>query len=321
MSEFKSASFSAEDGSNGTDFVGVTTFTSPYYFVPPSGTTAQRPSGEGLTPGMLRFNTDIGRLEVWRGDHWGIILGDSPNIGISTNAAGTSGGLGTRGLFMGGYITPAPNDNANIIDVITISSLGNATKFGEILTARGQSSSCSSSTRGLYAMGRAYPAASTNQIEYVTISSQGNSINFGQTSTASTGKGSLSNSTRGLFTVGGIVNTIEYVTIASTGDTVNFGQLSVSRSGERGLSSSTRGIFSFALSSPSPQTLTNVIDYVTISTTGNAVNFGNAAVESNVNLGACSNSTRGLFMGGSSDRKSTRLNSSHVSESRMPSSA
>ena len=53
--------------------------TSPYYFVPPSGSTAERP--QDPPPGMLRFNTDIGRLEVWRNDHWATILGESPNLG------------------------------------------------------------------------------------------------------------------------------------------------------------------------------------------------------------------------------------------------
>jgi hypothetical protein len=91
MSEFKSPNFRNEDGSAAPDIVGVTTFTSPYYFVPPSGTTAERPSGDGLAPGMLRFNTDIGRLEVWRGDHWATILGESPNLGVN-------GALGARGL-------------------------------------------------------------------------------------------------------------------------------------------------------------------------------------------------------------------------------
>jgi hypothetical protein len=92
MSETKFSNYQSEDGSTGPDLVGVTTFTSPYYFVPPSGTTAQRPSGEGLAPGMLRFNTDIGRLETWRGDHWATILGESPNLNG-----------GARGIFGGGY--------------------------------------------------------------------------------------------------------------------------------------------------------------------------------------------------------------------------
>ena len=79
MSEFKAAGFSDEFGSGGPDLVGITTMTSPYYFVPPSGSTAERP--QSPPPGMLRFNTDIGRLEVWRNDHWATILGESPNLG------------------------------------------------------------------------------------------------------------------------------------------------------------------------------------------------------------------------------------------------
>ena len=42
MSELKS-SFRDEFGSGGPDLVGITTMTSPYYFVPPSGSTAENP--------------------------------------------------------------------------------------------------------------------------------------------------------------------------------------------------------------------------------------------------------------------------------------
>ena len=70
--------------------------TSPYYFVPPSGSTAERPSSP--PPGMLRFNTDIGRLEVWRNDHWATILGESPDLGDNNNTD-SSGGTGVRGVF------------------------------------------------------------------------------------------------------------------------------------------------------------------------------------------------------------------------------
>ena len=51
-----------EDGS--PRISGISTFSSPHYFVPPSGTTAERPSDPG--EGMIRFNTDSG--------HWSIIL-------------------------------------------------------------------------------------------------------------------------------------------------------------------------------------------------------------------------------------------------------
>ena len=90
MSEFKASGFGDEFGSSGPDVVGLTTFTSPYYFVPPSGSTAERPSSP--PPGMMRFNTDIGRLEVWRNDHWATILGESPNLGVATAGTGESPG-------------------------------------------------------------------------------------------------------------------------------------------------------------------------------------------------------------------------------------
>ena len=146
MSETKFSNFTNEDGSTGPDLVGITSFTSPYYFVPPSGNTAQRPSGEGLAPGMLRFNTDIGRLEVWRADHWGTILGESPNLGISTNPAGTSGGLGTRGVFGLGFSSPA---NLKVINYITIATLGNAIDFGDRTQSKESLSGCSNGHGGL----------------------------------------------------------------------------------------------------------------------------------------------------------------------------
>ena len=101
MSEFKASGFRDEFGSGGPDLVGITTMTSPYYFVPPSGSTAERP--QDPPPGMLRFNTDIGRLEVWRNDHWATILGESPNLG-DTNNSNSTGGTGTRGLHGGGVL-------------------------------------------------------------------------------------------------------------------------------------------------------------------------------------------------------------------------
>ena len=191
MSEFKSSNFRNEDGSGGPDIVGLTTFTSPYYFVPPSGTTAQRPSDPA--PGMLRFNEDIGRLEVWRNDHWATILGESPNLGISNNAAGTSGGLGARGVIAGGS-DPGVNGN---IDFITIASTGNSQDFGDLATARRSFGSPTSLTRGLF-MGGYVPAASRN-IEYITIATTGNGIEFGEiTDQTRRRSGSCSNGHGGL---------------------------------------------------------------------------------------------------------------------------
>ena len=65
MSEINSSNFKKEHGDLAPDLVGVTELTSPYFFVPPSGDTASRP--EDCEPGTLRFNTDIGSLEIFRG--------------------------------------------------------------------------------------------------------------------------------------------------------------------------------------------------------------------------------------------------------------
>ena len=65
MSEFQASNFKKENGGT-PDLLGKTELTSPYFFVPPSGTTAERPSS--CAPGTLRFNTDIGTLEVYTGD-------------------------------------------------------------------------------------------------------------------------------------------------------------------------------------------------------------------------------------------------------------
>ena len=284
MSEIKFSNFINEDGSGGPDLVGVTTFTSPYYFVPPSGTTAQRPSGEGLAPGMLRFNTDIGRLEVWRGDHWATILGESPNLDG-----------GARGLFGGGYV-PSPATTYNVIDYITISTLGNAIDFGDRTEVKQTSGSHSSSTRGVWGGGYSV----TNTIDFVTISSTGNASDFGDLTQGRYHLKSFSSQTRGIFGLGFIltpagtnVNTMDYITIASTGNAVDFGDASQSRHDPGSCSSSTRGIFAGGRN----PTNVNTIDYVTISTTGDAIDFGDLTIAAS-GCGGCSNSTRGLFGGG-----------------------
>ena len=283
MSEFKSPNFRNEDGSAAPDIVGVTTFTSPYYFVPPSGTTAERPSGDGLAPGMLRFNTDIGRLEVWRGDHWATILGESPNLGVN-------GALGARGLFGGGAVPGNPN--SDVIDYITISTLGNAQDFGNLTQARRWNAACSSRTRGVFGGGEDGPS---DRIDYVTFASTGDATDAANLSVARGQPASLSNEIRGIWaggSPGGDV--VDYITIASIGNAVDFGDLTQSRGYCNGLASSVRGVVAGGLVAP---TTLNTIDYITIASTGDAQDFGD--LTTSFAAGASfSNATRGVFSGG-----------------------
>lgn len=275
MSEIKFSNFINEDGSHGPDLVGVTTFTSPHYFVPPSGTTAQRPSGEGLAPGMLRFNTDIGRLEVWRGDHWATILGESPSLNG-----------GARAVWGGGY---SPG-NVNIMDYVTISTLGDAQDFGDIPVASYSFGSCGSATRGLFG---GYAPAGAN-IYYITFASKGDAIDSnGDLSVGRAYSGALSNSTRGVWFGGGSTNVIDYVTISSIGNAQDFGDLIDLLSSVKGCSSSTRGL----MFGGSTASFYNNIQYITIATTGNAQDFGDLS-SVKIQGGSVSSATRGVYMGG-----------------------
>ena len=100
MSELNASNLRKAHGNEGPDLVGVTELTSPYFMVPPSGTTDERP--QNPQKGTLRFNTDIGTLEYFRGDVIGweqIQRRESQYLGGGDNS---NAGLGNRGLYMGG---------------------------------------------------------------------------------------------------------------------------------------------------------------------------------------------------------------------------
>jgi hypothetical protein len=295
MSEFKASNFRDEFGNAGPDLVGITTMTSPYYFVPPSGSTAERPSSP--SPGMLRFNTDIGRLEVWRNDHWATILGESPNLGNQNAAAAESPtGTGTRGLYAG---VQSPTKT---IGYITIETLGNIADFGDLNTQRHNGvSSNSSRTRAIFGGG-----VSNSTLEFVTFASTGNGTSFGNlvSSNAREGGRGLSNSTRGIQ-FGGFDRPnsfaysaeMGYITMASTGNAQDFGDLSgFSTNYDAGINGSVRGVL--AGSGVVSNTAANVCHYVTMSTTGNTQNFGDLTVQRLNGASGASSATRGVIAGG-----------------------
>lgn len=243
-----------------------------------------------IPSGALRFNSDSGKLEYYNGEAWWQIDNFSAD-----NATG-----GTRGVFGGGGFPV----HTNVIQYVTISTTGNAQDFGDLSIPNMQISGCSSSTRGIFAGGALAPGARPNTIEFVTISITGNVIDFGDLTFARDFFAACSSSTRGLFG-GGFspsptnirFNVIDYITIAATGNAVDFGDLSLLIQQNASCSSTTRGIFAGGYN-PSPLAANiNVINFVTISTLGNATDFGDLnAVR--VGHASCSNFTRGIFAGG-----------------------
>ena len=108
----------------------------------------------------------------------------------------------------------------------------------------------------------------------------------------------------------GATNTtqIKYFDIASQGITEDFGQTTSGRRAQGSVSSSTRACMGAGYShGGSPGTVKNIIDYVTIATTGNALDFGDMQ-SSGYGYGTSSNQTRGLFAGGYRPNNSAVVN-------------
>jgi hypothetical protein len=141
--------------------------------------------------------------------------------------------------------------------------------------------------------------SNTQLIEYVNTATQGNSTNFGTlTVSRDTQSGSCASSIRGIFAGGSpVTNVIDYITIASEGNAIDFGDLTVARLYLSGSSSSTRGIFAGGFT-PTPTNINlNTIDYITIATIGNALDFGDL-ISATRTASSCASPTRSIFSGG-----------------------
>ena len=293
MSEFQASNFKKQNG-GAPDLVGKTEFSSHNYFVPPSGNTASRP--QNCAPGTIRFNTDFSALEIFRGDTIGWHqLRRRPNQylgGHSGQSAGSATGVGVRAFFGGGQ-TPSLSD---VIDFVTISTLGDALDFGNLSAGKQRMAPVANSIRGILAGG--FTTNFENEIEFFTFASTQNASDFGDLTRSNNRLAAVSNQTRGCFGGGNPESdVIDYITIAQTGNAVDFGNLTNSRQSLRGLASTTRGLFVAGLDGSSPYTSLNTVDFITISTTGNATDFGDINRLSQTG-GACSNATRGLYTGG-----------------------
>ena len=112
--------------------------------------------------------------------------------------------------------------------------------------------------------------------------------------------GVVGGATRALFAGGSSVNVIDYFTYAAQGNAVDFGDLTIDVNALSNASNgfNDRGIFGNGYDW-NINNNTNVISYVTISTTGNATDFGDVTVARRRAPG-CSNSIneRGCFGGG-----------------------
>jgi len=209
-----------------------------------------------------------------------------------------------RALFMGGASFLTAASALQTVDYVAISTTGNATNFGNLITARTYFAGSGSSTRAILGGGTNTSGTIIGTIEYFTIASPSNGTSFGNLTVAKTQVAQgLSNDTYGMF-YGGIktgasteTNEMEYVTIATTGNATSFGTLTRSVfGGSAAAGNTTRGIIAGGPYNGG-NNYTEIIQYFTWGTSGNSTSFGNVSLQI-ANIKACSSSTRMVYGGG-----------------------
>ena len=207
---------------------------------------------------------------------------------LAANSKGGSGtGSRTRGIaFLG--------NGGNVINYFALESTGSGVDFGDATTnATSLTAACGSPTRAV--VGGGSPAS--NSMGFVTISTLGNTQDFGDLTDERGGLMAASNPVRGLF-AGGFApsdgtNLIDYITIATLGNATNFGDLTRRTHYAGSGSSSTRMVIGGGDDHPSGGNYSNVIDYVQIMSTGDAVDFGDL-IQGRRHVQGASNANGGL---------------------------
>ncbi len=255
------------------------------------GSYSSTGSPSGVTIGSLTNGTAY-TAKVWA-------INDYGTSAPSKASASVTPVVPPRGIIFGGGNTSA----LNIIEYITISSTGQSADFGDLTTTKKGAGAYSSTTRAVCHAGQKEASPYyQNIIDYVTIASTGNATDFGNALSIKAYGAGLSNATRGIYGGGkdsGYAEAqIEYTTIASTGNATNFGNLVAVRDNinDAGCASPTRGIF-FGGYETGGNNAINVIQYITIGSTGNASDFGDMSA-SLFSVMACSSETRGVKAGG-----------------------
>jgi len=299
MSEIRVNNLSNESLSGGPTISGITTFSSPYFFVPPQGDTASRP--QSCPPGSLRFNTDSAKLEYYKGNTIGWVEIEASNNETGGSGSGSNTGLGHRAIYAGGGIFPAYGGAdagyKNTMSYLTISTLGNSEDFGDLTYKAQNTHAAASRTRCLFSGG--YTGARVNTINFVNFQTTGNAADFGDMTINREGHASGGNQERAIFALGfqnpAYTNQIDYVTIATTGNAIDFGDVTRTLTGGgNGFSGKVEFIMKFGDQ--------NTLDYVNIMTKGNPIDWGDLHQDQSHESSSVANGVRGIIAGGNTSQ-------------------
>ena len=202
------------------------------------------------------------------------------------------------------YLDNNPNNQRiNLSSTGNSVSTGGSQNSGEVGRNAG-----ANSIRGLFQWD---VTPQVNTIEYFNIASSSRGIDFGDAATVTNNKGTMGASPTRWVVGGGtnsnwsaVYNLIEYVNFMTQGNSSDFGDLTVARTGARGTGgNAVRGVYAGGYladgNAPGPYGVANTIDYITVATLGNALDFGDLTVGSD-DPAIMTSSTRAVFAGGTS---------------------
>jgi len=204
------------------------------------------------------------------------------------NMTTTSSGTNDRGFWNGGY-----NGSADIATMkyVTISSKSHASTFADVGSNNCWDGGCATSEGGgsgdramIMGGGR---SGSRDTVQYYTMSTPGNSVAFGTLSTTRYATSAMSNQVRAICSggyqypngdsnLGYCTLSCDYFTIATTGNASIFGNMTGTvRYNMGGCDSGSYGDRGILAGGYRPGIAgSDIIDYCTISTTGNLTDFG-----------------------------------------------
>tara|TARA_R100000426_G_scaffold87360_1_gene71748 strand:+ start:920 stop:1981 length:1062 start_codon:yes stop_codon:yes gene_type:complete len=240
--------------------------------------------------------------------------GNATDFGDLIAAASSMGGASssTRGLFFGG------NHGNKTIDFVTLASTGDAQDFGDITNDFGNTDPAAMASNGtiaVFAGGQSQALGNdTSRICKVTIASQGNTTDFtgdaGSVTitqhdtvinSGSGTQGMINNTTRFIITgnsdgtsENSRMNTITLVNFDANSQSSDFGNATISATERMGHSSSTRGVMAGGNTSGGNS---NVIDFITLASTGDATDFGDLTAARKLGAGT-GNKEIACFAGG-----------------------
>ena len=197
-----------------------------------------------------------------------------------------------RGVFMGG-------ESTSTMDYISIDTKGNATTFGSSSGNNSGIGTCSSHTRGVGSH------TGSGAMNFITIATLSNTTTFGNLSASRYGTSGVDDQSRGVFAGGydggtsQYSTTMDYITIATAGNATAWGAAATEarNRGSGNLNNNTIGMY--AGGKPASSGGTNVIDYVTVQTTGACTDYGDMVVSRSTATGTSDRvSGRGIIAGG-----------------------